>query len=412
MRAEIISIGDEILIGQTVNTNATFIGQRLTDIGIQVKWITSVGDNREDLLEAFKIASSRADVVIATGGLGPTHDDITKEVASQFFNSDLVLQQDVLERIKKTLKSRGLRISRLVERQALVPERAQIIENEVGTAPGFLFCEGRKYFFILPGVPAEMKSMMEREVIPFLKEKSRGHFIKQKTLRTTGITESSLFEKIGVRDIEKTVKVAFLPKPSGVDIRLTAQGVNERTCLQNLKEAEERIRERIGDYIYGYNEENLEEVVARLLLSRGMTVAVAESCTGGLLAHKLTDVPGSSRFFERGVVAYSDRAKVDVLGVPEETIRGQGAVSPEVALAMAQGVRRMSGADIGIATTGIAGPGGGTEERPVGLVYIGYVDSHRSLWERHIFKTDRVINKERAVQAALNLVRKVLKGVG
>ncbi|MDZ7261612.1 MAG: molybdopterin-binding protein, partial [candidate division KSB1 bacterium] len=245
MTAEIISIGDEVLIGQIVNTNASYLGQRLTEAGMEVNWVTAVGDDEENLRQALENAISRARLVITTGGLGPTHDDITKKVVAQFFNSPLVFRPDILEKIKERFQKRGVAMPKINEDQAWVPDKAQIIENRLGSAVGFIFAERGKYIIVLPGVPAEMKAMMEETVLPFLQDKARDLFIKQKTLRTTGIFESALFEKISadLPKIEKLARVAFLPKPAGVDIRLTAKNKTEKTCLNKLSQAEKKLRQ-------------------------------------------------------------------------------------------------------------------------------------------------------------------------
>jgi len=412
MVAEIISVGDELLIGQVVNTNAVYIGQRLVEMGLQPRWITTVGDNPGDLRQALEMAFDRAEVVIVTGGLGPTHDDVTKEVVSDFFESPLVFDSSLLERIQGMFRQRQLEMPAVVKGQAYVPEKARIIPNEVGTAPGFIFEHRGKYCVVMPGVPAEMKSMMDGYVTPFLKGKvpeQKGKFLRFKLLRTTGILEAKIFENLDrLQELEGQIQVAFLPTSTGVDIRLTAHGESEDESLQRLEQGERYIRERIGEFIYGVNEETLEQKVAELFFRTKKTVAVAESCTGGLLGHKLTNVPGSSDYFERGVVAYSNRAKVEMLGVPEETLRVHGAVSEPTAIAMAEGVRRLAGTDFGISTTGIAGPGGGTPQKPVGLVYVGFADGTQSFAQKFIFKTDRLTNKERAACAALEILRRRL----
>ncbi|MFQ5707373.1 MAG: competence/damage-inducible protein A [bacterium] len=408
MNVELISIGDELLIGQTVNSNAAYLGSELTSLGLDVKWVTTVGDDAEELTTALKRAMARSDVVITTGGLGPTHDDITKKVAAQFFDSAFVFKPEILERLKKAFAKRGLVMSAVNEDQANVPEKAEIIDNPVGTAPGFLFTAAGKKCFILPGVPAEMKAMCQASVFPRLK--SPGQTILLKTLRTTGIPESNLFERLhSLISKADYVKVAFLPKIGGVDIRLTVKGTDAMACQQNMEKALTQFQEKIGDYLYGYGEEPLEEVVARLLIENKKSLAVAESCTGGLLAHKLTNISGSSNYFERGVVAYSNQAKMDILGVRQSTLEKFGAVSSQTAVEMAEGVKGISSVDFGLSTTGIAGPTGGTTEKPVGLVYIGFAGASGSYAREFRFFKNRLNNKERSVQAALNILRTELE---
>ncbi|MFQ5824093.1 MAG: competence/damage-inducible protein A [bacterium] len=407
MKVELISIGDELLIGQIINTNTAYLAKYLTELGLEVKWITTVGDQAKDLNSALSIASERSDIVITTGGLGPTHDDITKKVAAEFFESDFVFKPEILNRIKRAFEVRGLKMATINEDQARVPEKAKIIKNPIGSAPGFLFEKDSKKCFILPGVPSEMKAMCEETVFPMLK--GQGQTVLQKTIRTTGIPESSLFERIGdIKEIEEIVKVAFLPKTAGVDIRLTVKGRNALDCQQKMEQGLAIFEKKIVKYIYGYDEEELEEVVAQLFFKKKKTVAVAESCTGGLLANKLTNIPGSSEYFERGVIVYSNQAKMDILGIPATVLEKSGAVSSETAVAMAEGVKKISGADFGISTTGIAGPTGGTKEKPVGLVYIGFAGEGGSYSKKYHFFNDRLTNKERTVQAALNILRKEL----
>ena len=407
MKAEIISIGDELLIGQVVNTNASFLARKLTELGWDVRWITTVGDHAEDLRRALLVALERSDVVIATGGLGPTHDDITKHVAAKLFGAKLVRNEALLQRLQRVFAERGLKMAKVNEEQALVPDTAELLENTRGTAPGLLFERNGKRCFILPGVPVEMNVMWENAVRPRLTVGPRPR--RQRTVRTTGLPESTLFEKLGqVEELGRWVQVAFLPKAAGVDIRLTARGETEREADEKLQRAVTYVLERVGEYVYGYDQQNLEDAVAELLFAGKKTVSVAESCTGGLLAHKLTNVSGSSEYFERGVVAYSNRAKMEILGVPEATLVRHGAVSAETAEAMAAGVRQLSGTDFGVSTTGIAGPTGGTPEKPVGLVFIGLASAERVFSKRFLFFKDRLQNKERFAQAALNLLRKEL----
>lgn len=404
MIAEIISIGDELLIGHTVNSNAAYLGKGLTTLGIDVNWVTTVGDDAAELHAAFARALERSEVVIATGGLGPTHDDITKHVAADFFESEFVFKPEIVERLKRAFEKRGLPWSTVNENQGQVPEKAELLHNPVGTAPGLLFKQNGKRCFILPGVPSEMRAICEETVFPMLR--TSGQRIVIKTIRTTGIAESVLFERLGdVKKIEENVKVAFLPKRAGVDVRLTARGRDPEACQQKIGETVALVLERAGDFVYGFDDEEMEDVVAGLMTERKKKVAVAESCTGGLVSNKLTNISGSSSYFERGIIAYSNEAKMQILGVPEATLIEHGAVSPETAVAMAEGVRRISGADYGVSTTGIAGPTGGTKEKPVGLVFIGMATTERSYSQRFLFTKDRLFNKARFAQAALNMLR-------
>ncbi len=414
MKAEILTIGDEILLGQIVNTNATFISRKLVKIGIDPRWITVVGDSEEEILNALKIAFARADVLVVTGGLGPTHDDITKYAVAKFFNSPIILNADLYEKLRKRFAERGRVMPEVNRNQAEVPQKATILPNLIGTAPGLLFRESGKFCFILPGVPAEMERLLQDAVIPFLSihASSEKSCLSYETLRTTGIFESKLMEKLGdIQPILRRVKLAFLPHYYGVDLRLTVKSASKAECEERLREAEKLIRAAIDSYIYGVDDETLEQKVAELLVKVDARVAVAESCTGGLLSHKLTNVPGSSGYFLGGVVAYSNFAKMTVLGVQADTLRQFGAVSGQTAKEMAEGVRNLLKADFGLSTTGIAGPTGGTEEKPVGLVYIGFSDGTTPTAKKLIFTNDRLANKERSSYAALELLRRYLKKI-
>ncbi len=411
MKAEILNVGDEILLGQIVNTNATFLSKALVRVGVEPKWITVLGDSREAILGALKIAFQRADVLILTGGLGPTHDDVTKYAVAEFFHSPLKVDPTLFQKLKKRFEERGRPMPEINRNQAEVPTKATVLPNPIGTAPGLLFEKRNKLCFVLPGVPMEMKRLTEESVVPILRQrqKSGGTCLRFKTLRTTGIFESKLADVLGdVRAIEQYAKLAFLPHFSGVDLRLTVQSESETDCAERLRKAEEQIRAKVNSYIYGEDDETLEEKVAELLFRTGQTVSVAESCTGGLVSHKLTNVPGSSRYFDRAVVSYSNRAKIENLGVSPATLEQFGAVSEETAREMAEGVRKLAGTDWGLSTTGIAGPGGGTPEKPVGLVYIGLAGTTGTTVRRFIFTTDRLANKERATYAALELLRRNL----
>ncbi|MDZ7724748.1 MAG: competence/damage-inducible protein A [candidate division KSB1 bacterium] len=406
MDIEVLSIGDELLSGQTVNSNASWMGQRLVEIGVTPRWVTTLGDVAEHCYAALQTASQRADVVLVTGGLGPTHDDITKKVVTEFFDSRLVLNPEWLEAIKQRFMHRNIPLAKVNEEQAMVPEDADMIENPLGTAPGMVFRTDKVTCYVMPGVPHEMHNMMQSFVLPELK-KQTGQVIRMRTLKTTGIPESTLYEKMG--DIESIgAKVAFLPGLDGVKIRLTVEAESEQDADRQLQRAAEQVRERAGEFVYTEEEKALEHVIADLLLERGKTLAVAESCTGGLLADKLTSISGSSKYFMQGVIAYSNEAKRNVLGVAETLLKEHGAVSKPVAAAMARGVKNWAGTDFGLSTTGIAGPTGGTKEKPVGLVYIGFSDGVNTVVEEHRFANDRHGNKVRTAQAVLNLFRKQL----
>ena len=414
MKAYLISIGDELLIGQTINTNVAYIGSALSDINIEVIESSVVGDNMEAILHELDKASSMADLIVITGGLGPTHDDITRSAIVKYFKTELVQSKEVLEDIQQFFSKRGRTVTELNASQALVPKIAIPIRNKRGTAPGMWIEKNKKIYVVMPGVPYEMKGMMEDFVIPRLSEmtKGNGNVIKKLILQTTGIPESTLFERLGNLDeLLQGAKMAFLPNQYGVKLRITVTDSNDKDAANRLNEIEQKIRTKVGRYIFARGEETLEEVIAKILSERGLTLSVAESCTGGEICTRLTNVSGSSKYFERGIVTYSNAAKVELLKVNEDTIAQVGAVSPEVAMQMAEGVRAVSGTDIGISTTGILGPTGATTNKPVGLVYIGYCDEKVCTAKKFLFGDDRILNKQRATQAALEMLRRQLLGI-
>ncbi len=414
MNAHIITIGDEILIGQTLNTNAAYIGERLTEIQVNVRKTSVVGDVEEDILKEFKTAMDANDIVIVTGGLGPTHDDVTRQCVVKFFNTELIKSEEIMEDIQALYEKRGREVTKVSEGQALVPKVAEVIRNSKGTAPGMWIEKGKQRFVVLPGVPYEMKEMMQSFVIPNLEELlvEKTKVVKRKILHTTGIPESVLYEKLGnINDLIQGSKLAFLPNQYGVKLRITVEEETEELADNKLAEIEQKIRSKAGRYIYTAEDEDLEEVVARLLKERGLTIAVAESCTGGNVSNLLTNISGSSSYFERGIVSYSNAAKVELLRVNEDTLTEHGAVSLEVARQMAEGVRAISGSDIGLSLTGIMGPTGATTDKPIGLVYIGICDEKVCTAKKFNFGDDRILNKQRTTQAALDIIRRYLLGI-
>ena len=414
MNAYLISIGDELLIGQTINTNVAFIGGLISDNNISIVKSSVIGDDRKMIIDELQYASSKADIIICTGGLGPTHDDVTRSAVVQYFDTELQHNGEVLEDIKSMLERRGRQLKKGHEDQAMVPKIADVIRNENGTAPGYWIENDKKIFIVLPGVPYEMKAMMHNNVIPKLIEKigEPKEFIKKVTLQTTGLPESIIAERIGnIDELLDGAELAFLPNQYGVRLRVTIKGIEEDTASNKLLEIEQKIRSKIGRFIYGRGDESLEEVVGRLLKEREFRIASAESCTGGGLADRITNINGSSKYFERGVVTYSNAAKVELLKVDEDVMAEKGAVSSEVAMQMAEGIKSISGADIGISLTGIMGPTGGVTDKPVGTVYIGYCDEKVCTAKRFQFGEDRVLNKNRASQAALEMIRRSLLGI-
>ncbi len=414
MNAHIITIGDEILIGQVVNTNSAFIGEQLTLHQINITGSSVIPDDEEKILAEFRSVFPKNDLVIVTGGLGPTHDDVTRKCVVDFFNTELIMDEEILADIKKFFEVRGRELTKVNEEQALVPKIATAIRNTRGTAPGIWIEKKGKIFVVMPGVPYEMKEMMQGFVIPKLIEKlglKKQHIII-KTLLTTGIPESILYEKLGnLDDLLKGAKMAFLPNQFGVRLRIKVNEKSEEEANNKIDEIEQKIRAIAGKYIYGKNEDTLEAVVAKLLIDRGLKIAVAESCTGGLITHRLTNISGSSQFLERGIVAYSNAAKVELLKVDEDTITKNGAVSLEVAMQMAEGVKSVSASDIGLAVTGIMGPTGATATKHVGMVYVGICDDKICTAKEFKFGDDRLLNKDRTSQAALEMLRRNLLGI-
>jgi nicotinamide-nucleotide amidase len=414
MKAYLISIGDELLIGQTINTNVSFIGSLLSDNNISIIKSTVIGDNHKTILNEFDVAFASADLIICTGGLGPTHDDVTRNAVVDYFKTELVLNNDVLENLKSFVAKRGRELKKSHEDQAMVPKISSPIRNENGTAPGMWIEKDKKILVVLPGVPYEMKAMMNNYVLPKLNDinEKPENFIKKVTLQTTGIPESILAERLGNLDeLLNGAQLAFLPNLFGVKLRVTVSSKEEEFANNQLVEIEQKIRSKVGRFVFAKGEVSLEEVVGRLLKERDLRIAVAESCTGGGLADRITNVSGSSNYFERGIVTYSNAAKVELLKVEEDVIMKKGAVSEEVAMQMAEGIKSTSGVDIGVALTGIMGPGGAVTNKPVGTVFIGYCDDKVCTAKRFQFGDDRIMNKTRATQAALEMIRRSLLGI-
>ena len=414
MKAYLISIGDELLIGQTVNTNVSFIGSLLSDNNISIIKSTVIGDNHKTILNEFDVAFASADLIICTGGLGPTHDDVTRNAVVDYFKTELVLNNVVLEDVKNFVNKRGRELKKSHEDQAMVPKISSPIRNENGTAPGMWIEKDKRILVIMPGVPYEMKAMMNNYVIPKLNDinEKPENFIKKVTLQTTGIPESILAERLGNLDeLLNGAQLAFLPNLFGVKLRVTVSSKEEEFANNQLVEIEQKIRSKVGRFVFAKGEVSLEEVVGRLLKERDLRIAVAESCTGGGLADRITNVSGSSNYFERGIVTYSNAAKVELLKVEEDVIMKKGAVSEEVAMQMAEGIKSTSGVDIGVALTGIMGPGGAVTNKPVGTVFIGYCDDKVCTAKRFQFGDDRIMNKTRATQAALEMIRRSLLGI-
>jgi len=410
MRAEILSVGTELLLGQILDTNARYLATLLAGLGIDLHYKTTVGDNAGRLEAAIRLACERADLILTIGGLGPTEDDLTKETIARVFQEELVLHEPSAERIRQFFAKRGLRVLESNLKQALIYKHGVPLENEVGTAPGALLEKDGKIVISMPGPPNEFNRMVDLHVIPYLSEKLSGkrNIILSRVLRLIGIGESAAEDR--VKDLLHTTNptVAPLAHVGEVHLRITAKAPDEASARQVIAGMEGQIRERLGDYIYGVDDQTLESVVLEMLKARHLTLALGESCTGGLIANRLTDVPGSSEAFLMGVVAYSNEAKMKLLGVSEDLLRTHGAVSDPVARAMAEGARRAGGADIGIGVTGIAGPAGATPEKPVGLVYIALSSDRGTVSEQSHFIGTRLDIKRRSAHSAFALLRRHL----
>jgi len=411
LQAEIVSVGTELLLGQIVDTNAAYLSELLASMGISVYFRTTVGDNENRIAEAVRLALSRSEFVITIGGLGPTEDDLTKETVAKVLGQRLVLDEESAERIRRFFAARGAAMPERNLKQALRPERGRVLPNDVGTAPGAVFEEDGKAVIVLPGPPGEMVQMVERYLVPYLREKAgSGRIIKSRVLKAVGMGESAIALQVEDLMAGSNPTVAPLAKGGEVHLRITAQAEDEAAADRMIRDVEEKLKERLGSVIFGADQETLEEVVLRALSARKMTVSVAESCTGGLIANRLTNVPGSSRAFVGGVVAYDNRIKSQLLGVGQEVLASKGAVSHEVAQAMASGARNLFGTDIAVGVTGIAGPGGGTAKKPVGLVYIGVSRQEETTSQEYRFMGSRVDIKWRSAQAALMMLRNLLEG--
>jgi nicotinamide-nucleotide amidase len=411
-KVKLISVGDEILIGQIVNKNAAFLGERLFATGIPVERTVVIADNESALLNEFDDSLRNFDITIITGGLGPTHDDITKPALVKFFGDELVTDERVLSHVKNFFAVRRIEMPAVNIEQALVPKMSEVVWNNNGTAPGIWIERNGKVFVALPGVPYEMKPMIDEQVLPMLAAKfaaRSGKIFLQKTLLTTGIGESALFELFGNMDeLLKGNKLAFLPSAAGVRLRMNVEGTSRVLAENELLEFERRIRNKAQDFIYGEDEETLESVIGKLLKQRTATLSVAESCTGGKISSKIVSVAGSSDYYAGGVCAYANSAKVRLLNVSEDTIAMHGAVSSEVAVEMAEGVRKAFATDYSLSTTGIAGPTGATDSKPLGLVWIGFSSAEKSYAVDFNFGNKRDINIERSSQRALEILRREL----
>lgn len=415
MIVELVSTGTELLLGQIVNTNAPFLATRLNELGFSVVYQTTVGDNRDRMKRVLQTALERADIVITTGGLGPTQGDITKEVTASLLGKPMYLDEVSVQRIQQFFSKRHTCMPENNLRQAMIPEGAKIIENTCGTAPGVIIEDeaNGKVIINLPGPPHECSAMFETSIVPYLRERFgfQGAIVSR-VLRTYGLGESALEERIREYILSQSnPTLALLARNGEIHVRITARAASEIQALQLIHDLETQLRPLIGEYIFGTDEDTLEMSVGNLLLEKNLSVALAESCTGGLVTSRITDVPGSSRYLIGSVVCYSNTVKVEQVGVKEEILAAKGAVSHETAESMAQGIKKKLSAGIGIGITGIAGPDGATADKPVGLVYIAIDGPAGTRWHEHYFTGTRTEIKKRTALAALNHLRHYLLNI-
>jgi len=411
MNVEIISIGDELLIGQTVNTNSTWMGEQLSLIGVSVYQITTITDSEKHILEALERASKKVSIVLITGGLGPTKDDVTKHTLCKYFGTGLLFNEEVYSKVEVFFKSRGLEMLDVNRDQAMLPSNAVVLENTRGTASGMWFEKDNVVYVSLPGVPYEMKGIMKDHVIPRLQNKFIKNTVVHRTIKTIGIGESFLAEKIHDWEnslAKENIKLAYLPSPGIVKLRLSGKGVNEADILAAISNKVDELRTIAGEYIFGVENEELYQLVGEILLNKKKTVSTAESCTGGYIAHLITSVPGSSVYFKGSIVAYSNEVKQRQLGVSKTIIDQKGAVSREVVEQMAEGALRKLGTDYSIATSGIAGPEGATESKPVGTIWIAVASEKRVISRKLQLGRSRNRNIHVTALTSLNMLREFM----
>ena len=412
MKTEIITIGNELLDGSQVDLNGTYLGSRLTSLGAEVVRVTSVPDSVDQIEEVTARAMDRAEVVITTGGLGVTADDRTKQAVARMLGRKLVLDEDVLERVRAWYESRNRTMPEAGVAMAMLPEGGRPIDNQRGTAPGLLFEKGESLLFVLPGVPAELRAMFDNYVSPFLEGRGLKPLAQERLIRTTGLPESEIAEIVGQlgRRLART-DVAYLPSVTGVDLKVIGRGQTPLEAEKTAESSQAKIAAKLEPYVYARGDESLEKVVGYLLSMGDATLSVAESCTGGRLGWRMTRVPGSSDYFKGGVIVYSNELKKRLVGVKAGTLKKHGAVSPETAVEMATGVRTKCATDWGLAITGVAGPGGGTDDKPVGTVFVAVAgDRGDRVRELHL-EGGRGSIRRAAVQAALELLRRSLLNI-
>ncbi|MBK9046468.1 MAG: competence/damage-inducible protein A [Bacteroidetes bacterium] len=412
MNCEIITIGDELLIGQVIDTNSAWMATRLNEAGIRVKQMTSVSDDPEHITKELKAALNRSAIVLITGGLGPTKDDLTKDTLCRFFNTTLIEDAKVVHDLSVYFKSRGRELTETNRKQAEIPANCTPVYNKNGTAPGMWFDFEGKVIVSMPGVPYEMKAMLDEIVIPKLSSLFQLPKVSHQTIITTGVGESFLSDLLEPWEtrLPPYFKLAYLPSTGMVRLRLSCYQSNDTLEVQLMEEVE-KAKLLIGKYIYGYNDDTPEKIVGKLLIEKNQTLAVAESCTGGYVSHLITSVPGSSTYYIGSTISYANEVKTRFLGVSPAVIAEKGAVSEEVAKAMAEGVRSTLGSTWAISTTGIAGPGGGTAEKPVGTVWIGLAGPNVLIAKKFQFGNDRLRNIQITAISAFSMLRKEILGL-
>ncbi len=410
MKAEIITIGDEILIGQVIDTNSAWLAEQLNLAGIEVFQITSVHDNKEHIMNALALAEKNVGLVLMTGGLGPTKDDITKNTLCEYFGTRLVFHEPTLDLIRQSFTKRGIDLNRLNRDQALVPESCTVIPNIEGTAPGMWFERNNTIFVSMPGVPFEMKSIMEQQILPRLQNSGNQNVIIHKTVLTQGVPESMLALRIEEweNSLPSYIKLAYLPNPMSVRLRLSATGTDENRLMAEIENHIESLQRLLPTEIYGYDNDTMAGSIGKLLIGNGAKLSVAESCTGGYIAHILTLTPGASAWFTGGITAYENLVKVAQLGVNPSTLETYGAVSEQTVAEMAIGVKNLFNTDFSIATSGIAGPDGGTHDKPVGTVWIAVLGPGKFLATKFVFGSNRERNIMHSSQTALQMLRQLM----
>ena len=409
---EIITIGDEILYGHILDTNSKWLSKNLNELGVKTNKISTIGDNYIQIKDILESSIKENDIIIFTGGLGPTNDDITKKCLNDFFKGKLITDNNTLSHIKKIFKKRNLDLTKKNRDQALVPDNCKVLNNKYGTAPGIAFEKDNKLVISLPGVPYEMKSLFENKCSQIIKQKFSLSIIHHRTIKTVGIGESWLSDLISEweKNLDNNISLAYLPSIGRVKLRLTGRGNNLNKIKSAIDKEEKKVLPILRKYIYGFDNEELESCVGNLLIKNKKTLSIAESCSGGYLSHLVTSIPGSSKYFSGSVVAYSNNIKINNLNVNKKNIEKFGAVSKEVVEEMATNVRKKFNSSIGISTSGIAGPSGGTENKPVGTVWIGYSDKNKTLSKKLLLTNRRDINITLSSIGALNMARLSLEG--